>query len=171
MSVQVSSCAASTYRQPMMTTMEVRHNRPVHCACYFWQMIGKVNEREPLPGRTRKEAHHEVLAGPRSVEPGLVADIGHCTASDLPLAVRGSLPHTTCGNGYRFFFFSNEGTPLEGRHVHIRKGVSVAKFWLDPEPSLVSSWGLAPKELNSLERVVRDNLDLFRRKWDERFGF
>jgi hypothetical protein len=56
------------------------------------------------------------------------------------------------------------------RHVHIRKGASVDKSWLDPEPSLVSSWGLAPKELNSLEQVVRDNLDLFRRKWDERFG-
>ena len=80
------------------------------------------------------------------------------------------MPTILMWNGYRFFFFSNEGTPLEGRHVHIRKDVSVAKFWLDPEPSLVSSWGLAPKELNSLEQVVRDNLDLFRRKWDERFG-
>ena len=93
----------------------------------------------------------------------------------MPYAVRcriliAEMPTILLWNGYRFFFFSNEGTPLEGRHVHIRKGVSVAKFWLDPEPSLVSSWGLAPKELNSLEKVVRDNLDLFRRKLDERFG-
>ena len=52
----------------------------------------------------------------------------------------------------------------------LSRDIDFAKFWLDPEPTLVSSWGLAPKELNSLEQVVRDNLDLFRRKWDERFG-
>ena len=93
----------------------------------------------------------------------------------LPFAVRcriliTAMPTILLWNGYRFFFFPNEGTPLEGRHVHIRKGAGVAKFWLDPEPSLVSSWGLAPKELSSLAQAVRDNPDLFRRKWDERFG-
>jgi hypothetical protein len=32
--------------------------------------------------------------------------------------------------GYRFFFFSNEGT--EAPHIHIASGGSYAKFWLDP---------------------------------------
>ena len=34
--------------------------------------------------------------------------------------------------GYRFFFFSNEGNPREPVHVHIRKDGSRAKFWLHP---------------------------------------
>lgn len=34
--------------------------------------------------------------------------------------------------GYRFFFFSNEGNPREPIHVHVRKDGSRAKFWLSP---------------------------------------
>lgn len=49
MSVQVSSCATSTCTQPMLNTKEVRHNRPVHCACYFWLMKGKVKEEKTSP--------------------------------------------------------------------------------------------------------------------------
>ena len=72
--------------------------------------------------------------------------------------------------GWRLFFYANEGRPLEGRHIHVRKDKNVAKFWLDPEPHLASSWGMTAKELNVLERVVRDNVDSFRSRWDERFG-
>ncbi|MCP4109321.1 MAG: DUF4160 domain-containing protein [Desulfobacteraceae bacterium] len=32
--------------------------------------------------------------------------------------------------GYRFFFYSNEGNPLEPLHIHVRKGEAVAKFWI-----------------------------------------
>ena len=35
--------------------------------------------------------------------------------------------------GYRFFFYSNEGDPREPCHIHVRKGKSLAKFWLFPE--------------------------------------
>ena len=35
--------------------------------------------------------------------------------------------------GYRFFFFSNEGDPLEHIHVHVKKGENVAKYWVMPE--------------------------------------
>lgn len=31
-------------------------------------------------------------------------------------------------SGYQFFFFSNEGKPLEPCHVHIRKGDATAKL-------------------------------------------
>ncbi len=33
-------------------------------------------------------------------------------------------------NGYRFYFFSNEG--VEPPHVHVDKGGVSAKIWLDP---------------------------------------
>ncbi|MFH0919583.1 MAG: DUF4160 domain-containing protein [Fibrobacterota bacterium] len=72
-------------------------------------------------------------------------------------------------NGYKFFFFSNEGTPREPRHVHVRKGVQVAKFWLDSTVSVASSFGMSARELNMLEKLVEEKNDYFRRKWDEYF--
>jgi len=35
--------------------------------------------------------------------------------------------------GFRFFFYSNEGTPREPMHVHVEKDDMEAKFWLLPE--------------------------------------
>ncbi|MCF5762342.1 DUF4160 domain-containing protein, partial [Aeromonas veronii] len=39
-------------------------------------------------------------------------------------------------NGYRFFFYSNEGDPLEPAHVHVSKAGNEAKIWLEPETVL-----------------------------------
>ena len=35
--------------------------------------------------------------------------------------------------GFRFFFYSNEGTPRESIHIHAEKDNVEAKFWLRPE--------------------------------------
>lgn len=35
-------------------------------------------------------------------------------------------------DGYRFFFYSNEGDPREPIHVHVMKGDGEAKFWVSP---------------------------------------
>ncbi|HIS66667.1 MAG TPA: DUF4160 domain-containing protein, partial [Candidatus Scatomorpha merdipullorum] len=31
-------------------------------------------------------------------------------------------------DGFKFFFFSNEGNPQEPCHIHVRKGNGLAKF-------------------------------------------
>ena len=72
-------------------------------------------------------------------------------------------------NGYKFFFFSNEGMPRELCHIHVRKGNSIAKFWVDPHVSLDSSYEMSPKELNSIQKIVEEKSDLIRRKWNEHF--
>ncbi|MBO5116749.1 MAG: DUF4160 domain-containing protein, partial [Treponema sp.] len=33
-------------------------------------------------------------------------------------------------NGFKFFFFSNEGNPLEPCHIHVRKSGCLAKLWI-----------------------------------------
>jgi hypothetical protein len=71
--------------------------------------------------------------------------------------------------GYRFFFFSNEGTPREPLHIHVRKGSAVAKFWLDPKPAVAESYGLSPAELRELSDVVAENKDRIERYWNEFF--
>ena len=73
-------------------------------------------------------------------------------------------------NGYRFFFFSNEGVPREPCHIHVRKGECLAKFWLEPEIRLASSWSMTSSELSALERIVEERAGLIRRKWNEFFN-
>ena len=72
--------------------------------------------------------------------------------------------------GYRFFFFSNEGAPLEPPHIHVRKGECVAKYWLGPEVKLASSWGMNAVELNQLRRITQEKREEFERLWHEYFG-
>jgi hypothetical protein len=72
--------------------------------------------------------------------------------------------------GYRFFFFSNEGEPREPAHIHVRKGEKVAKFWLDPAVTIADSHGMTSRELARIAQVVAETRDLFLRKWDEYFA-
>ncbi len=72
--------------------------------------------------------------------------------------------------GYRFFFYSNEGDPLEPLHIHVRKGEAVAKFWLEPEPAVASSYALSSSELKELLEISIENKQKIRRFWDEHFS-
>lgn len=69
--------------------------------------------------------------------------------------------------GYRFFFYSNEGNPSEPLHIHVIKGDSVAKFWLDPDVSVAGSYGMKSPELS---KVVKERSDLIRKAWNEYFN-
>lgn len=72
--------------------------------------------------------------------------------------------------GYRFYFFSNEGSPREPMHIHVRHGERVAKFWLEPRIILAGSYGMRSPELFELARVIRENRELMERAWYEFFG-
>ena len=72
--------------------------------------------------------------------------------------------------GYRFFFFSNEGFPLEPLHVHVRKGESIAKFWMLPAVSIASAFGFSSKELQELTKVATLNRKLIERCWHDYFS-
>jgi hypothetical protein len=71
--------------------------------------------------------------------------------------------------GYKFFFFSNEGIPLEKCHIHVRKGSNIAKFWVGEEIQLASAWGMTPEELKKLERKISENRTEIQRGWNEYF--
>ncbi len=72
--------------------------------------------------------------------------------------------------GYRFFFFSNEGNPLEPCHIHVRKDSAIAKFWVIPEVRLAQAYDMSPAELRKLSRTVEQNQELIKEKWNEYFG-
>ena len=54
-------------------------------------------------------------------------------------------------SGFRFFFYSLEGS--EPPHVHVEHGDNVAKFWLDPI-GVAESRGFRSYELNRLRVLV-----------------
>ena len=73
--------------------------------------------------------------------------------------------------GYKFFFFSNEGTPREPCHIHVRKGEQVAKFWVDPAVTLAWAYEMSSGELKSIQRVIEEKQDEIRSSWNEYFQF
>ena len=70
---------------------------------------------------------------------------------------------------FRFFFYSNEGDPREGLHVHIRNSDGEAKFWLSPTVYLADSDGFDARTLRELRDVVSANRELIEKAWNEYF--
>ena len=73
-------------------------------------------------------------------------------------------------NGLRYFFFSNEGSPREAPHIHVKGGGRDAKVWLEPEPIIAESYGFNSRELARILRVIIEHRDLILRAWHEHFG-
>jgi hypothetical protein len=67
--------------------------------------------------------------------------------------------------GIRFFFFSNEHSPI---HVHIENADGDAKFEINPI-KLVSNKGMKNKDLKLAESVIEENEDLIIKRWKEYF--
>ena len=72
--------------------------------------------------------------------------------------------------GFRFFFYSNEGSPLEPVHVHVRAGGHEAKLWLDPQVRVASSDGFDARTLRELVEVAQANREMIERTWHDYFG-
>ena len=72
--------------------------------------------------------------------------------------------------GFKFFFFSNEGNPPEPCHIHVRKGDKIAKFWILQGVIIDFSWGMSSKELKELEDKIIENRKLIEEKWNEFFS-
>ena len=65
---------------------------------------------------------------------------------------------------YRFHFYSDErGEPP---HIHVRSSDGECKFWLGPIV-LAKNRGLAPHKLRDVERLVYENQDLLKERYDE----
>jgi len=69
--------------------------------------------------------------------------------------------------GFRFFFFSLEGS--EPPHIHVEHGDKLAKYWLSPV-HLASSSGFKSHELGKIRVLVSEHKDMFLEKWNENFS-
>ena len=69
---------------------------------------------------------------------------------------------------YRLYFYSYDCR--EPRHMHVDRENLSAKFWLDPDVSVIENLGYSRRELRDIERIIRDNLELLRNEWDTHCG-
>ncbi|MGG6107269.1 MAG: DUF4160 domain-containing protein [Pantoea ananatis] len=72
--------------------------------------------------------------------------------------------------GFKFFFYSNEGTPLEPAHIHVRSAEGEAKFWTQGEVRLSTNDGFDSRTLRELTKLVKDNQTLFVEAWNDYFS-
>lgn len=77
------------------------------------------------------------------------------------------MPTILRAEGYRFYFYSHE--PNEPPHVHIDKGGSSIKVWLDPV-TLARNRGFRPSEINAILVLVEVHRSLLSEAWHEFFG-
>jgi hypothetical protein len=77
------------------------------------------------------------------------------------------MPLIMTKDGFRFFFYSNEG--YEPIHVHIEKSGCVAKFWIKPL-RLARNEGFKPKELKRILEILFEHQALIEDKWNGYFN-
>ena len=76
------------------------------------------------------------------------------------------MPTVLIWNGYRFYFFSNEGQ--EPPHIHVDRAENSVKFWLDPV-SVARNYGFSQREVRALEVKVREERERFVEAWNVYF--
>lgn len=77
------------------------------------------------------------------------------------------MPIVFTQDGFSFFFYSNDHTPI---HVHVRKGGGEAVFEVEDEIVLRESVGLKTKELRKAEGLAESHRELIIQKWHEHFN-
>ena len=80
------------------------------------------------------------------------------------------MPEVFRDRGFRFFFYSNEGSPREPVHVHVEKGNVEAKFWLFPVVRVAYNDGFDARTLRELTAIVESNKGRIEGVWNEYFG-
>lgn len=77
------------------------------------------------------------------------------------------MPTILRADGFRFYFFSNEGN--EPPHVHVSRGDGLAKVWL-ASLAVAHAEGLSPGELRRIREITFANRAIFVRSWNEHFA-
>ena len=69
-------------------------------------------------------------------------------------------------NGYRFYFYSNEGNPVEPCHIHVQKGNGLAKYWIESRISLCDSINFSKSELKFIAKQIEENKIIIKEAWE-----
>lgn len=87
----------------------------------------------------------------------------------LPTRGCDDMPVVFNQEGFRFFFFSNEGDPREPVHIHVRKDAKLAKFWLQPSVRLDDSYRFSARELTKIAKIIDNRKTEIEEAWNDHF--
>jgi hypothetical protein len=73
-------------------------------------------------------------------------------------------------DGYRFFFYSNEGDPREPVHIHVEKDDADAKFWVFSDVAIAYNRGFSARAIRQLQDVVEIRRDEIVEAWNDHFA-
>jgi hypothetical protein len=73
-------------------------------------------------------------------------------------------------DGYRLFFYSDEGSPREPPHIHVRQGEREVKLWLRRGLPQAYNYGFSSRELRAIRELVEANRERIEAAWSEFFG-
>lgn len=71
-------------------------------------------------------------------------------------------------DGFRFFFYSNEGN--EPIHIHVKKGDGEGEVWLEPNIEVDYLLGFTPREQRKLLSIIDNNIETIRNSWNDYFN-
>lgn len=77
------------------------------------------------------------------------------------------MPTVLRWNGFRFYFFSNEG--YEPPHIHIDRAGNTIKFWLNPF-GLARNIGFSERDVALFRQKVAEEQAHFLEAWHGYFG-
>ncbi len=81
------------------------------------------------------------------------------------------MPTVLMMNGWRLFFYSNEGS--EPIHIHARKGNSECKYWIDVDLfEITEAWayGMTPRLRREVRKIILQHLDQIADSWNNHLG-
>ncbi|MFY1026525.1 hypothetical protein CFY87_00345 [Actinobacillus seminis] len=79
------------------------------------------------------------------------------------------MPIVLTYRGYKIYFYSNEGLPLEPVHVHIDKAGKTAKVWLNPI-SVAYVYGFSSKEIKEICNYLQKYEHFIVEVWNDFFN-
>jgi hypothetical protein len=71
-------------------------------------------------------------------------------------------------NGWRFFFYSNEG--YEPIHIHCQKGERECKYWLKSNEFDIDeaySYNLSVSDKREVKKIIFEYFELIEKEWDK----
>jgi len=77
------------------------------------------------------------------------------------------MPTTLRSGPYRVYLYSHDLS--EPPHVHVEHDECEAKFWLEPI-RLAANFGFAARDLNEIERIIREHQAELVEAWNEYFS-
>jgi hypothetical protein len=80
------------------------------------------------------------------------------------------MPVVFRSGSFRFFFYSDEGTPRESPHIHIRHAGREAKLWLRRGLPEAYNYGFSARELRGIRELIEAHREHIETAWNEFFS-